>query len=244
MSRPLRIILVPQPLFNKSLAHFLPNWGQVRDKVCSCGCCAICDTKAPANKLHAHEVWKYNDDNHTVDLEDILPVCENCHLTLHFGKANVDGKQKEALAWYCKVNGTTKEMARHEIKGAFEWWRIRSDYPWRFNPGLSARVEQITGLDCSHYRFDYQTYLNVPFYEKDEAKALGARWDTNRKMWCIANEKLKASPEAFAHWVIPDCDVSSLLNGDDEPVIAKQPLQTMQEHEDAETLRSEILRGI
>jgi hypothetical protein len=25
--------------------------------------------------------------------------------------------------------------------------------------------------------------LNVPFHEKDEAKAVGARWDPQRKLW-------------------------------------------------------------
>lgn len=244
MSGPLRINLVPRPLWNKSLAHLLPNWNEVRDKVCACGCCAICDTKAPSNKLHAHEVWKYNDDNHTVDLKDIIPVCENCHMALHFGKANVDGKKKEALAWYCKVNDISKEMAKHEIQGAFEWWRIRSDYPWRFNPGISAKVEQLTGKDCTHYHFDYFSYLAVPFYEKDEAKALGARWDTNRKMWCVTNDKLQAKPGAFARWQVPDGDISARLNGEKPSSVPEQSLKTMQEHEDTETLRNEILRGI
>ena len=70
MARPLKINLVPTSLWNKNLAHVLPNWTEVRNKVCSCGCCAICDTQTTT--LHAHEVWKYDDDNHTVDLDDII----------------------------------------------------------------------------------------------------------------------------------------------------------------------------
>lgn len=242
MTRPLRINLVPQPLWGKSLAHLMPNWTEVRDKVCSCGCCAICDTKT--NQLHAHEVWKYNDDNHTVDLGDIIPVCENCHMTLHFGKANVDGKQKEALNWYCKVNGVSKEIVRHQIKGAFEWWRIRSDYPWRFNPGIDAKVEQITGINCTLSGNGPLHYLNVPYSEKDEVKALGARWDMIRKMWYVTDVTLQKNAQALSRWVIPDCDMSSLLNGDAEPKQVEQPLQAMQEHDDAERLRGELLRGI
>ena len=30
-------------------------------------------------------------------------------------------------------------------------------------------------------------YLNVPFPEKDKAKALGARWDANAKKWYYIN---------------------------------------------------------
>lgn len=242
MSRPLRLNIVPRTLWNKSLAHFLPNWNEVRDKVCSCGCCAFCDAQTQPNKLHAHEVWKYNDETHTVDLRDIVPVCENCHMVLHFGKANVDGKKKEALAWYCKVNGVPKDIAKHEILGAFEWWRIRSEYPWRFNPGLSVRVEQITGISCAGSTIGNVIYLNVPFSEKDEAKALGARWDMNRKMWCIMKDKLRERPGVFNRWMIPDCDVSVLLNGDEMESV--QGIKPIKEHEAEQTLLSEIMRGI
>ena len=31
-----------------------------------------------------------------------------------------------------------------------------------------------------------KTYLNVPFAQKDAAKALGARWDAARKKWYIS----------------------------------------------------------
>lgn len=244
MARPLKVNLVPKPLWNKSLAHLLPNWNEVRDKVCACGCCAICDTKAPSSKLHAHEVWKYNDDNKTVDLKDIIPVCENCHMTLHFGKANVDGKKKEALEWYCKVNGTTKQVAKHEILSAFEWWRIRSEYSWHFNPGISAKVEQITGKDCTYYRTEYLTYLMVPYREKDEIKALGARWDTNKRMWCVNNTKLKENPKAFSRWLIPDGDISERLNGEKPSSLSEQNLIPIKEHEEKDTLLNELLRGI
>lgn len=244
MSRPLKINLVPRLLWNKSLAHVLPNWSEVRDKVCSCGCCAICDTKAPPNKLHAHEVWKYNDDDHTVDLSDIIPVCENCHMTLHIGKANVDGKLREATKWYCQVNGVSREIGKHQINSAFEWWRIRSDYPWRFNRGISDKVEQITGINCSVYHTDYVTYLNVPYAQKDEVKALGARWDMRRMMWCVSNDKLQTQPDKFLRWLIREGDVSSLLNGDKEPERSEQPVKPLQDHDTESNLLAEIMRGI
>lgn len=36
---------------------------------------------------------------------------------------------------------------------------------------------------------DSKTYLNVPFAQKDEAKALGARWDAVQKKWFVPAEK-------------------------------------------------------
>ncbi len=44
---------------------------------------------------------------------------------------------------------------------------------------------------------DERIYLTVPFAEKDEAKALGARWDKERKAWWIT---AKTKPEIFAKW--------------------------------------------
>lgn len=219
MTRPLRINLVPQPLWGKSLAHLMPNWTEVRDKVCSCGCCAICDTKT--NQLHAHEVWKYDDDNHTVDLDDIIPVCENCHMVLHFGKANVDGKQKEALNWYCKVNGVSKEIARHQIKGAFEWWNIRSDYLWKFVPGIGDKVEALTGVSCRFNRPGSERfYLKVPFADKDTVKGLGGRWDPVKKLWWVSRDNVEKHPWAFSSWMIPDGDVTALLNGAENQILS------------------------
>jgi hypothetical protein len=42
-------------------------------------------------------------------------------------------------------------------------------------------------------------YLNVPFSEKDEAKALGARWDPTTKKWYIDTRQVAA--EGFARWL-------------------------------------------
>lgn len=199
MTRPLVINLVPKTIWGKSLAHFLPNWNEVRTKVCSCGCCAICDTNT--KQLQAHEVWKYNDDDHTVDLKDIIPVCENCHLALHYGKARVDGKEKQALAWYRKVNGLSNEIARHEIKMAFDWWSIRSACSWTFNDGILDKIEEITGISCKMETVPGRVYLRVPFAEKDSAKALGAWWDKERKLWYVPDKLYNEHPEYFSGWV-------------------------------------------
>lgn len=40
--------------------------------------------------------------------------------------------------------------------------------------------------------------LNVPFAEKEEAKRLGARWDSDRKVWYVPAE---VSVQAFGRWL-------------------------------------------
>jgi hypothetical protein len=42
-----------------------------------------------------------------------------------------------------------------------------------------------------------KVFLNVPFTQKDEAKALGARWDATQKKWYVLDDK-DLSP--FSQW--------------------------------------------
>ena len=44
---------------------------------------------------------------------------------------------------------------------------------------------------------DSKIYLNVPYAEKDAAKALGARWDPANKKWYVPGDKDIA---LFAQW--------------------------------------------
>lgn len=44
---------------------------------------------------------------------------------------------------------------------------------------------------------DSKIYLNVPYAEKDAAKALGARWDAANKSWYIPPGK---DPALFGQW--------------------------------------------
>ena len=44
-----------------------------------------------------------------------------------------------------------------------------------------------------------KTYLNVPYAEKDAAKALGARWDPTNKKWYVPAGKDLA---LFSQWAI------------------------------------------
>lgn len=51
-----------------------------------------------------------------------------------------------------------------------------------------------------------KTYLNVSFAQKDEAKALGARWDALKKKWFVPAGK---DVGLFAKWQTESCAVES-----------------------------------
>ena len=49
-----------------------------------------------------------------------------------------------------------------------------------------------------------RTELDVPFSHKEEAKALGAKWDRIKKIWYVPSG---VNPEPFAEW-LPGVDRS------------------------------------
>jgi hypothetical protein len=46
-------------------------------------------------------------------------------------------------------------------------------------------------------------FLNVPYAEKDDARALGARWNPGRKRWYVPDG---VAPEPFQKWMAKDGD--------------------------------------
>src|SRR5450830_871273 len=59
-------------------------------------------------------------------------------------------------------------------------------------------------------------FLKVPFAEKEEAKALGARWNGERKSWYVPEGK---DTGAFARWLPPG-------GADFVPAVAKPSLKS------------------
>ena len=47
-------------------------------------------------------------------------------------------------------------------------------------------------------------YLNVPYAEKDEAKALGARWNPRAKKWYF--DGARSDYIRFSKWLLQDTD--------------------------------------
>lgn len=60
-----------------------------------------------------------------------------------------------------------------------------------------------------------ETYLNCPFAEKDQAKALGARWDKNTKQWYVPAD---IPLEPFKKWLSVDIAVTILPQENQMPV--------------------------
>ena len=62
------------------------------------------------------------------------------------------------------------------------------------------------------------TFLNVPFPQKDRAKALGARWNGEEKKWYVPENLDKA---VFAEWLSPE----QIQEASDLPIRIRKPVQ-------------------
>lgn len=144
----LTIELVPQSAWNNNLRHVLPKnmWDDIRKIVYAKydGKCAIC--QKPSKKLHAHEVWKYDDKTHIQHLQDIIPLCSLCHLVKHPGFASVNEGRGGApmiavIAHFKRVNKVDESVFRKHYQEELVKFEERSKYEWTMD--LRRYVESI-----------------------------------------------------------------------------------------------------
>jgi hypothetical protein len=62
------------------------------------------------------------------------------------------------------------------------------------------------------------TFLNVPYAEKDEARALGARWNPTRKRWYVPDG---VALEAFQKWALEPGAAAGKGSGRSDSAVAK-----------------------
>lgn len=86
-----------------------------------------------------------------------------------------------------------KEHITEYIRDKLEYYKISS-------PELSNKIDGVSMVSKSE-PFDNKTYISVPFRDKEEAKALGAKWDRQESSWYIPSNLDKSS---FSKWLIKD----------------------------------------
>ena len=141
----LTIELVPASSWGNNLRSVLkPHmWKTIREEVYKKynGKCAICKAKG---KLHAHEVWEYDDDNHIQNLVGIIALCKLCHAIKHFGHTELEdakGKidKEKVIRHFMKVNSCSREdFMKHKIEVQKEFEK-RSRHDWQLN--INSKVD-------------------------------------------------------------------------------------------------------
>lgn len=145
----LEIDLIPETSFYKNVRQILTpvQWKaickQVYDKYNYR--CSICGGIGNKHPVEAHELWKYDEKKLIQKLSDIIALCPTCHMTVHFGFAQIRGKGDEALKHFMKINQLSKFAAKKSIAEAFLIWRKRSEKKW----SLDISLIEDYGIDLS-----------------------------------------------------------------------------------------------
>jgi len=133
----LNIELVPSTIWHSNIRNLVPKkvWDKIRKEQYEeagykCEMCGI------SGKLHCHEIWEYDDENHMQKLVGFIALCENCHMIKHagFSMHTPEGiriyDRNSLIEHFCKVNGCSREdFIKHE-KDAFKQWEERSKFEW------------------------------------------------------------------------------------------------------------------
>jgi hypothetical protein len=164
--RVLKPAMIPIPLWNRSVCHVLgaksSAWRSIRQQVIDAvfGKCEYCPKHYDNGKgMVCHEVWDYDDQNHTATLTDLALACRDCNFVLHpgaalevgfrqeaTGKGSIAQRGNQAVEHLSTVNGITAKEA-HEILGrALKVHRERSGHSWQI--GIAPHmVEKYPALD-------------------------------------------------------------------------------------------------
>jgi hypothetical protein len=148
----LRLELVPKPLYGRNLRSETEGIGRARWKrlrlqaIEACGGkCIICEG---TDKLHGHEVWKYDEKKTvgTVTLLKVDAVCRTCHNISHWGNTSLMisaglMKRETHLLFrrhFRRINRCRQAEFDRHILSSFAEWRRRSKKKWKVDWGPFA----------------------------------------------------------------------------------------------------------
>ena len=131
----LSIELVPASAYGRNVREILTKtqWSIISKQVRSAAydTCEICHSQD--GQLDCHEIWFYNDNILTQKLIGLIALCKKCHGVKHFGLSELQGKRKETLLHFMKINNLSQIDAEKAIHKSFEIWEKRSQFQWKLD---------------------------------------------------------------------------------------------------------------
>jgi len=109
------------------------EWNKIKRKVYAINNnrCSICNGIGKKHPVEAHERWKYNEDTKVQKMINIVPLCPMCHLTTHYGLAQIKGKEQQAYEHFLKVNNFEEYEAEHYMEIGYKTWIRLSKIEWK-----------------------------------------------------------------------------------------------------------------
>jgi hypothetical protein len=129
----LTIDLVPETCWVSDIREIIPPsaWEQLRRRVEAEARhrCEVCGQE-PGEATECHEVWEYDEAQHTQRLERMVALCDRCHQVAHIDRAGEPAAAHAALEHLAVVNGCGVDEAQRHRATAFRRWRERSRHGW------------------------------------------------------------------------------------------------------------------
>lgn len=138
----LKLAVEPRPssTWRVTLADRLPKtqWDKLRRECYQRANyeCQVCGDKG--SRLHAHEVWAFDDKRKLQKLVDISCRCEMCHDVHHFGRSTKvysPAYREKLIAHWCKVNELTREDFEAHLKEVMEKSKRRAKFYYNVKIG-------------------------------------------------------------------------------------------------------------
>lgn len=162
----LRLTIEPLPQSSRlaTLAKLLPSeaWNRIRREAyrSACNTCQACGGKG---RMHAHEVWTFNQERGIRSLCGVQALCEKCHAVRHILFVRNTAERERLLAHYMTVNHLSREEAEGHLTEARSIQRQLNQRQWTISFGAYSYLvppandlEQRRAYD-RFYRPRYQT---------------------------------------------------------------------------------------
>jgi hypothetical protein len=116
----------------------LQDWERLRHMITRradrrCEACGAGEDRRVQRWLEAHERWAYDERAGVQTLRRLICLCSDCHLSTHFGYANVTGRTDQALTHLRRVTGMTEHEVDQHVHAAGELWTRRSAQLWELD---------------------------------------------------------------------------------------------------------------
>lgn len=135
----LNIELVPSTSwYNNVRALVTPkNWEIIKDLTFKRAGhrCEICNGKGPKWPVECHEVWEYDDVNHTQTLSRTIALCPDCHAVKHMGlqMTKFPKRVPRLMKHIATVNNMNITEVNDYVTQCFHVHHQRSRYQWEVN---------------------------------------------------------------------------------------------------------------
>lgn len=130
----IRPFMIPSSSWGKNLRAVLkrPEWDVVRKAAYmrSGYCCVVCGGRGPTYPVEADEAWSYDMGTGNQTLATVASLCPDCHSIRHWGKTQLDGREKEITRHLAFVNGTSPHETARLIDEGISTWHRRNAMKW------------------------------------------------------------------------------------------------------------------